>query len=189
MSSVKNMDKGKKKSNVSSSRKFCTPTNDSSKGADDVDYPYPASISFPETQELNFVDPDLFPQAQTFDFDESEKSQATANTDVNWKEDSDGSHPDDVKKRRQAEPTGWPVPMVPSWVYCLNNRFENGSTAFSSLLFHLDMTLEDYPHSHPINKKHQDLHIELQHQILKMRQLNKQFLRNVKEIKKILDLD
>ena len=79
--------------------------------------------------------------------------------------------------------------MIPSKVYCLNNRLENASTAWSSLIFHLDMALEEYPNCHPSTKKHEDLYHELDQQVAKMRQLSKQYLKTKKEISRILDLD
>ena len=78
---------------------------------------------------------------------------------------------------------------ISSSVYCLKNRLENATQAISSLIFHLDMALEDYPNGHPTNKKHLDLFHQLEQQVLKIRQLQKQFVKTKKEISKILDLD
>ena len=146
---------------------------------DDVDYPYLASNPFPpipESQVMDFVDPvnsalkDPFKKA----LEEADIQLGKESSTANW-------------IRNQAP--RWTSPLVPSHVYCLDNRFDNATTALTSLLFHVDLALEDYPNRHPSTEKHKDLYRQLNQQVLKLRQLDKQFLKTKKEIRRILDLD
>ena len=159
--------------------------NQSEGQMDDVDYPYLASNPFPpipETQVIDFKDP----VKKSFDFNDPVKDplkKALEEADIRLKNDSLSAD------RPGALTPPWTSPMVPSYVYCLTNRFENAATALSSLLFHLDLSLEDYPNRHPSNKKHLDLYRQFGQQALKLRQLDKQFLKTKREIFRILDLD
>ena len=153
--------------------------NQSEGRMDDVDYPYLASNPFPpipESQVIEFEDP--VKKAL-----EDPLKKALEASDIQL-----GGETFTASGIRNS-PAPWTSPMVPSYVYCLNNRFENATTALSSLLFHLDLTLEEYPNRHPSTKKHLDLYRQFDQQVLKLRQLDKQFLKTKKEIKRILDLD
>ena len=153
--------------------------NQSEEQTDDVDYPYLASNPFPpipESQVIEFEDP-------VKKVLEDPLKKALKESDIQL---GNGSFA--ASGIRKSSPP-WTSPMVPSYVYCLNNRFENATTALSSLLFHVDLALEDYPNRHPSNKKHLDLYRQFDQQVLKLRQLDKQFLKTKKEIKRILDLD
>ena len=159
--------------------KSSTQENQSEETMDDVDYPYLASNPFPpipETQVMDFKDP-------VKKASEDPLKKALEEADIRLKNDSFSAD------RPGALTPPWTSPMVPSYVYCLTNRFENAATALSSLLFHLDLSLEDYPNRHPSNKKHLDLYRQFGQQVLKLRQLDKQFLKTKREIFRILDLD
>ena len=144
--------------------------NQSEVQMDDVDYPYLASNPFPP-----------FPESQVINFEDPAKK----NFEDPLKKALEES---DIQLGNKSLPS-WTPPMVPSYVYCLNNRFENATTALSSLLFHLDLNLDEYPNRHPSNKKHRDLYHKFEQQVSKLRQLDKHFLKIKKEIKRILDLD
>ena len=155
---------------------------------DDVDYPYLASNPFPPLPQSQLLD---FEPVAAFDsvksdslpsFDPVEQAIHEARLNV------ESSQPA-VSQNKKFEPPAWTPPLIPAAVYCLNNRLDNGTTAFSSLLFHLDLALEDYPNRHPHTQKHHDLRNALDQQVQKMRQMNKQFTKSKKEIRRILDLD
>ena len=146
---------------------------------DDVDYPYLASNPFPpipESQVLEFEDPVNSALKEPF-------KKALEEADIKLGKESSAA-----KWIRNQAPR-WTSPLVPSHVYCLDNRFDNATTALTSLLFHVDLALEDYPNRHPTTEKHKDLYRQFNQQVLKLRQLDKQYLKIKKEIRRILDLD
>ena len=138
---------------------------------------------FPETQPFDFGGPFLSAHTQPSNFDDSVKQEET---DIGALLDFNNTQ--QVSNAGKFEPNIWSPPIIPSTVYCLNNRIDNGSTALSSLLFHLDLALEEYPHNHPSDKKHYELRSQLEQNVLKMRHLHKQFLKCKKEIKRIYGL-
>ena len=143
---------------------------------DDVDYPFLASNPFPP-----------LPESQVLEFEDSANSalkdpfkKASVEADIQLGKESSFA--------KRSTPA-WTSPLVPADVYCLNNRFDNATTALTSLLFHVDLALDDYPNRHASTEKHKDLYRQLNQQVLKLRQLDKQFLKTKKEIRRILDLD
>ena len=137
---------------------------------------------FPETQPFDFGGPFLSAHTQPSNFDDSVKQEETVTGLQEF------NNTQQVPNTGKFEPHTWSPPIIPSTVYCLNNRIENGSTALSSLLFHLDLALEEYPHSQPSDKKHYELRSQLEQNVLKIRHLHKQYLKCKKEIKRIYGL-
>ena len=172
---------------------------------DDVDFPYLANNPFPTFEEthqmFNFDESLAYSETQPMNFAgpvrQALQEAKELEEDKGISEDSGQSQPQ-FQSRPLANkkpmtplvaPSGWIPPMVPASAYCLNNRLDNAATALSSLLFHLDLALEEYPNSHPSDQKHFELCRELQRNVLKVRQMDRQFLKCKKEIKRILDLD
>ena len=148
---------------------------------DDVDYPYLASNPFPplpESQVLEFEDPVNSALKDSF-------KKALAEADIQLGKES--SPTKRIKKLKDLTPA-WSSPLASSLVPCLDNRFDNATTALTTLLFRVDLALDDYPNCHPSDEKHKDLYRQLNQQVLKLRQLHKQFLKTKKEIRRILDL-
>lgn len=129
--------------------------------------------NFEEVSEVDFPYPAQNPFPQTQELTSSE-----------W----DKFYSSGVDQRNQ-QSTNWTAPLIPSTIYCLNNRLENLSSAITSCLFYLDLTLEEYPNRNPSNLIHQGLKTDLEHNVNKIRNIHKQVMRSDREIRKILNIN
>ena len=129
--------------------------------------------------------PDYLPQSQALDFNDPLK-QAVDECGIYPMEQYKHTH-SPVRKMKENR-IGLPVqlpPIIPSPLSCLKDWIDNAAHATSTLVWHLDVACKEFVQSGGKSSNS----AELKNSVIKIHQMQKQYVKAGKELKNLLNLE